>query len=158
MMTMQMMNTASDSREIAQTMKAPVTKLWVEEWIVLFGRSACLFLIIPSSTADATAERTPKTPANPANKYVCCLPCPKSWMCAPLRYRICLASSNNSRTTAIELSTDATMATTLTLTGEALRDRVTAKMISKVNMVAPLDTANAPSARGSPREIPIATQ
>ena len=113
---MQMMNIASDNSEIGLTMKAPVTKLWVGEWIVLFGRSACLVLMIPSSTAAAAEERTPKTPANPANKYVCCLPWPKSWMCAPLRYRICLASSNINKRTAIALSTDATMATTLAIT------------------------------------------
>jgi hypothetical protein len=158
MITMQMMNIASDNSEIAQTMKAPVTKLWVEEWIVLLGRSARLFFMIPSKTAAAAEERTPKTPANPANKYVCCLPWPKSWMCAPLRYRICLASSNISMRTAIALSTDATMATTLALTGEVFRDRVTANMISKVNIAVPLATANAPSAKGNPREIPIATQ
>lgn len=139
-------------------MKAPVTKLWVDEWMVLSRGSACLFLMIPSSTAEATADRVPNTPANPANKYVCCLPCPKSWMCAPLRYRICLASSSNNRATAIELSTDATMATTLALAAEELRGRVTAHMMSKVNMTAPLDTASAPSPNGSPREIPIATQ
>ncbi len=154
---MQMMNIASDNNEIAQTMKAPVTKLWVGEWIV-FGRSACLFLMIPSNTAAVAEERTPKTPANPANKYVCCLPWPKSWMCAPLRYRICLASSNISKRTAIALSTDATIATTLALTGEKFRDRVTANMISNVNMAAPLVTANAPSAKGNPRETPIASQ
>jgi hypothetical protein len=78
MMTMQMMNTAWESREIAQPMKAPVTKLWVDEWMILFGGLACRFLMIPSSTAEATADRVPNTPANPANKYVCCLPCPKS--------------------------------------------------------------------------------
>ena len=157
-MTMQMMKTACDSRETTQTMKAPVTKLWVDEWMVLFGRSTCLFLMIPSSTAEATADRVPKTPANPASKYVCCLPCPKSWMCAPLRYRICLASSNNSRAISIELITDAMIATTLALIGDEFRERVTANMISKVNRATPLDTANAPSARGSPREIPIAPQ
>jgi hypothetical protein len=158
MITMQMMNIASDNSEIAQTMKAPVTKLWVGEWIVLLGRSACLFLMIPSNTAAAAEARTPKTPANPANKYVCCLPWPKSWMCAPLRYRICLASSNINKRTAIALSTDAMMATTLALTGEEYRDKVTANMISKVNMAAPLVAANAPSAKGNPRETPIATQ
>jgi hypothetical protein len=31
MITMQMMKTAWDSRETAQTMNAPVTKLWVDE-------------------------------------------------------------------------------------------------------------------------------
>jgi hypothetical protein len=50
------------------------------------------------------------------------------------------------------------MATTLALAEEELRGRVTAHMMSKVNMTAPLDTANAPSPNGSPREIPIATQ
>jgi hypothetical protein len=79
-------------------------------------------------------------------------------MCAPLRYRICLASSNISKRTAIALSTDATIATTLTLAGEKFRDIVTANMISNVNMAAPLVTANAPSAKGNPRETPIVTQ
>ena len=153
---MHIMNTAWDSRVTAQTTNEPVTKLWVGELIVLLGRSACQFLIIPSKIAEATADRTPKTPANPASKYVCCLPCPKSWMCAPFRYRICLASSRNDRPTAIELRTDATMATTSALTGEEFRESVTANMISNVNIATPLDTANAPSIRGNPRWTPIA--
>lgn len=65
---MQMMNTASDIRETAQTMNAPVIRLSVDAWIVLFGSSPILVLIIPSSIADATAERSPNTPPNPAKR------------------------------------------------------------------------------------------
>jgi hypothetical protein len=67
MMTMQIMNTACESREIAQTMKAAITSVFVDEVIVRFGRS-CLVLMNPSSIADATADKIPNTPPNPANK------------------------------------------------------------------------------------------
>jgi hypothetical protein len=68
MITIQMMNTAWDNRETAQTMKAPVTKFSVDECMVVLGRSAILVLIIPSSNADATAEKIPNTPPNPAKR------------------------------------------------------------------------------------------
>jgi hypothetical protein len=85
MITIQMTKIACESREIAQTMKPPVIKLLVDEWIVLLGRSAIRFLITPKSTAVVTVESIPNTPLNPANKYVCCFPCPRSWICAPFR-------------------------------------------------------------------------
>ena len=64
---MQMINTACDSREIAQTMKAAVTNVFVDEVMVRFGRS-CLVLMKPRRIADATADKIPNTPPKPANK------------------------------------------------------------------------------------------
>lgn len=76
-------------------------------------------------------------------------------MWAPFRYRICLPSKSNNRATVIELSAEATMATTFVLTGNKFLGKVTAKMMSKVNMATSLETANAPSVRGSTRDIAI---
>jgi hypothetical protein len=78
MMTMQITNTASASIDTAHTRKAPVNRFVVGTPMVFFGTSAILLLIITNTTADATADRTPNTPAKPANRYVCCRPCPKS--------------------------------------------------------------------------------
>lgn len=64
---MQIINSACESREIAQRMKAAITSVFVDEAIVRFGRSG-LVLMNPSSIADATADRIPKTPPNPASK------------------------------------------------------------------------------------------
>ena len=69
---MQRMNTACDNNAAAQTIKLPTITFSVEEVMIVLGSSEILLLIIPSTRADATAERTPDTPVNPANKYVCC--------------------------------------------------------------------------------------
>jgi hypothetical protein len=68
MMTMQMMNTACDNSATAQTMKPPATKLSVGELIIILGSSDTLLLIMANTNAEATADSTPNTPANPARR------------------------------------------------------------------------------------------
>jgi hypothetical protein len=78
MRTMEMTKIACVTREIAQIMKAAVSKSFVNEWMVLLGSMLISFFIMPNSTADVTAYKIPKIPPNPASKNVCCLPTPKS--------------------------------------------------------------------------------
>jgi hypothetical protein len=80
MTTMEMTKIACVTREMAQIMKAAVIKSFVDEWMVLLRSMLISFFIMPNSTADATADKTPKIPPNPASKNVPFLPTPKSWM------------------------------------------------------------------------------
>ena len=65
---MQMMNTACDNSAIAQTIKPPTTTLSVDEPMIILGSSDTLLLIMPNANAEATADSTPNTPANPARR------------------------------------------------------------------------------------------
>jgi hypothetical protein len=154
-MTIHTTNSTCDTKVTAQTMNPPTIKFLVDEWIVLLGSSEMLARIIPNTVAEATLERIPKTPANPAKRYVCCRPCPKSWICAPFRYRICLINSSIDIATATDPTPDAMIAVTLVLAGDEVRESVTAKIMSKVTLAIPLAAATVPSMRGKALEAPI---
>lgn len=76
---MTMTNSACERSVMAQTMKPPVI-MFLVGMLSVKGFLRLGLLIIANVMADATADSVPNTPPNPANRYVCCLPCPKSWI------------------------------------------------------------------------------